>query len=218
MRGHHKGAGCAVEGCTAGEVADGVGCKGKTDDRNGRPDNDGRHKLIDPCNPCEFYNDCDDNIHKAGKNRAQNQAEEAELHGNAACKGREHGADESERRAEKHGAAEFGEQKVHKCADSCAHERGGRGQAVADDIRHGDGCRHNCQQLLHCKHEHLAELHGTVARVVFDIVYKLHFRYLPFCLKSEQSKKPYPHRIRQNCAKRQKSFLFRILPASRYRA
>ena len=74
------------------EVAHGVAGQRQADDGDGRPDDDGRHELIDPADADGLDDDGDDDIDKAGKGRAEQQTRVAGLHGHRAGKRRGHRA------------------------------------------------------------------------------------------------------------------------------
>ena len=72
------------------QLGDCVTRKRQTDDCNGRTNDNRRHQLGNPLDTDFFHNQCDDNIHKSGKNRTEDQSEITERHGNAARKCRRH--------------------------------------------------------------------------------------------------------------------------------
>ena len=134
-RGSHSAGG--VEHVALDHIADGVACQAQTDDGHGGPDDYGGHQLVNPFNTHLFDYQGDDYIHQAGEQRAQNQAQPAQAHADAAGKGCEHGVDECEGGAKENGAFELGEQQVDNGAHTGAKHGGGRRQTVADN--HGDG-------------------------------------------------------------------------------
>ena len=153
------------------QIADRVTGQRQADDRNRRPDDDRGHQLVDPRHTGDLYDQRDHDIHQTGEQRTEHQTEVAELRvrrtggGHRTGEGREHRADECERAAEEHRAAEFGEQQIDDRADACAEQRGGLLHPVADDRRHGDGRRQDRQQLLEREHDQATEL-GLIADVV----------------------------------------------------
>ena len=180
----YVGRGNAVKLSSAGQVADGIAGKRKTDDCNGGSDDNGRHNLGNPLYARYLNNYGDNDINQSGKNRTENEAEIAKSHGNASGKGGGHGADKGKGRAEKYRAFELGKEQINDCTDTCA-EKGGRGgQSVADNVRHGNGCSHNGKKLLEGKNQQLAEL-----RPVFNVIDQFHIfppilRLSPFLLFS----------------------------------
>ena len=153
----------------AGQVADCVACKGKTDDSNSGSDNDCGHNLVDPAYAACFNYDCNNNIYKACECCAEDEACITCLKAYSTCECSCHGTEECEGRTEEYGALKLGEQQVNDSADACTKECCGLGHAVADNCRNCDSCCHDCQQLLQCKQYYLAKL-----RPVADVVSKVH--------------------------------------------
>ena len=90
-------------GGVAGQIADGIACQRKSDDCDGRSDDNCRHELIDP-----FDTDCFDDD----------------------CK---HGTEESEGASKEDRAGELGEEQVDQRADACTEQSRSLAHAVADD-------------------------------------------------------------------------------------
>ena len=157
----------------AHEIAHGVARQGQADDGHRGPDDDGRHQLVDPLDAAELYNDGDDDIYKAGDQRADDKPGIAHGHGGGAAEGREHGAQEREGAAQEHGAGALGEQQIHDGADAGAEESRGGGHIAAgnavDDRGHCDGRSHDRKQLLDGEQNDLTEL-----GLVFDSVDQVH--------------------------------------------
>ena len=93
----------------------------------------------------------------AGKDRTENDAEIAERCGSRACKGCRHRADKCEGGTEEYRASELGKELVHKRTYARAEESGGCAHSVTDDRRNSNGRRHNSEQLLDRKHDHLSK-------------------------------------------------------------
>ena len=115
----------------------------------------------EPLDARDLHGRRNDDIHKAGKHRAENKARIAERHGDAACEGCSHAAEEGKRAAKEDRAAEFRKEQVDERADACAEECRGRaeraaGRAVGDDRNDERRC-HDGQQLLDSEEDRLAE-------------------------------------------------------------
>ena len=150
-----------VHNAALDEVGDGVARQRKADDGNRRADDDDRHEAVEPLDARDLHGRRNDDIHKAGKHRAENKACIAERHGNAACEGCSHAAEEGKRAAKEDRAAEFRKEQVDERADACAEECRGRaeraaGRAVGND-RNDERRRHDGQQLLDGEEDRLAE-------------------------------------------------------------
>ena len=117
--------------------------------------------------------DGDDDVYEPREDRADNEAETAQSHGNAARKSRGHRTDKGERTAQKHGAPEFGKELINQRARARAEQRR-RDRHVAsrvavDNDRHGDRRRKDREQLLQSKQDQLARF-----GFVLDSVDELH--------------------------------------------
>ena len=156
----------------AHQVADGVSRKTQSDDGDGGSDNHRRHQLVNPLDTAEFDDQGNGDIHETRDQGAEDQSGIADGNGCRTAEGGEHGADEGEGRAEKHGAGAPGEEQIHDGADTGT-EQGRRGtHAVADNCGHRDGRRHDGEQLLQRKENYLSEF-----RLVFDTVDEIHTFY-----------------------------------------
>ena len=129
-------------------IAYGIAGQAETNDSHGGSDDYGGHKLINPLHTCRLYGDGQDHIHQTGKSGAQDQPQIPQRHGCSPCKGRKHGAQKSEGRAQKHRAAELGKQLIDNGADTCAEQCSGSGHPISHYGRHSYGCSHDSQQLL----------------------------------------------------------------------
>ena len=157
-------------GARSDEIADRVARERKSDDRDGRSDDDCRHDLVDPFDARELHDDRDNDIDETGEACADDQAEVTEFHGgNGARERGEHRAEERERASEEDRASELREEQVNERADACAEQRRRLAHAVADDGRDRDGRRHDREQLLQCEEQHLTEF-----RFVLNVVDQIH--------------------------------------------
>ena len=155
-----------------GKVADCVTCQRKSDDCDGRSDDDCGHKFVEPLDACEFDYYCDDDVYQSCEDRAEDKSEISQLHGYAACECRAHRSEECERTAQEHGAAEFGEKQINERSYACSEQCCGCAHSVSYDHRHGNGCSHDCQQLLQSKYDCFAP-----ARLVLYIINEFHKKF-----------------------------------------
>ena len=160
---------CSVGNLAVQQIADSIACERKTDDGNGRTNNDSGHQLVDPSNTNELDDQRDNDINQACQNGTEDQAHVAEGHRNATGKGSCHRAEECEGRAKKYRALELGEELVNESTDTCTEQCGSGRHAVSDNDRNDQGCRHDGKQLLDGEDDQLVKL-GFVA----DIVDELH--------------------------------------------
>ncbi len=152
-----------------GQIAYSVAGQGEADDGDGGSDDHRGHQLVDPVNAHSLDHQCDDHIDQCGKGSTYDQACVAGGSRGCAAEGSEHGADEGKGRAQEDRAVAAGEELIDQGADTCAEQGGGLAHTVTDDAGHGDGSSQDRQDLLECKHQHLAKL-----RLVFDAINKIH--------------------------------------------
>lgn len=101
MQIHHIVAACVR--CRADRLRNGAARERKTDEGDRGADDDGGHELIDPADAREFDGDRNDDVHKTREHRADEKAQIAKRHRNAACERCRHRADESKGTAQKTG-------------------------------------------------------------------------------------------------------------------
>ena len=150
-------------------VTDRVSREGKTDDRNGRTDNNGGHELVDPVDADLLDDKGDDNVYKTCHDRTDNHAEVAESDRGRTGKGGEHGVDEGEGGAEEDRALALGKEEVDERTASCAEQSGRGAHLVADDDGNDEGCRHDGKKLLDGEDDPLTEL-----RLVAGLINEFH--------------------------------------------
>ena len=142
---------------TDGQVVDGVDGKRKSDQRNGRTDDDRRHEFVDPLNADEFNDERNDNVNESCKDGTDDETRIAGRSRSRAAECCEHRADKSKGRTEKSGAAELGEELVHQSTDACAKECGRLAHPISDDGGNENRCSKDRKHLLQCEQEHLRE-------------------------------------------------------------
>ena len=146
--------------CRAGE--------GQTDERDDRPDDNGRHQLIDPTGADDLDDKTDDDVNKTCERNADEHAPVAVILTDCSSIR----AEEGERGAEEYRASALGAEQVYDGADARA-EQCGCGvclQAIAGDKqRYEQRSRHDGDHLLECEDQCFAEL-----RLIFDAVNQLH--------------------------------------------
>ncbi len=120
-------------GGVAGQIADGIACQRKSDDCDGRSDDNCRHELIDPFDADCFDDDCQNHIDETREGRADDQTCVTGLCGNGTGKRCEHGAEESEGASKEDRAGELGKEQVDQRADACTEQSRSLAHAVADD-------------------------------------------------------------------------------------
>ncbi len=148
--------------CCAGSIADCVSCKGKTDDRYGRTDNDGRHEFADPSNTELLNEKSDDYVNKTCKYGTEDQTEVTYGHGHTACKCSSHGTEECERRTKEYGALEFSKEEINDSSDAGTEECCGLGHTVPYDCGNRDGCSKDRKELLKGEYDEFGELRFVV--------------------------------------------------------
>ena len=162
----------------AQRIRDRTARKGKSDQRNRRPDDDGGHDLVDPANARKLDGNCDDDIYKSRKYRTDQKAEIAHRHGSRSRKCRSHRTDKCKRASEEHGALEFGEEQIDERsrprAEQCRRDRHIAPRQTVDLHRDGNGRRKDRKQLLQCKQDQLPGLWS-----VFHAVNEFHWYTSP---------------------------------------
>ena len=97
-----------------------VDIQGKTDERNGRTDDDRRQELIDPCRTDKHHDDGDDRVNKTCDQGAEDNTAEA------VCTGADQRADECKGRTEEDGRFAAGDENVAKRTDTGTEQCCGR--------------------------------------------------------------------------------------------
>jgi len=161
-------------------IVDGGTGQRKANECNGGTDDGGGHDLVDPLNAGKLNGHSNSHVHKACKSSTDNQTRIAQRHGHAAGESCQHGADKGKGRAQKHGAAEFGEELVNNGADARTKEGCRCGHIIAHNGGNGDGSRQNGQKLLDGEYDELSEF-GFVLNAVDQIHEKTPF-FLSACL------------------------------------
>ena len=129
-------------GRSLNDISHSASGKRKTDDGNGRSDNDGRHQLGDPTGPNEFDDDGKHDVNAAGKERTDDDTEVSVSEGYAKR------TQKSERATQENRALAFGKEQVHDGTDTCAEKSGRDLHGQTDDGRHSDGRSHDGKELL----------------------------------------------------------------------
>ena len=136
----------------------------KADQRDNRPDDRGRHQLVDPAGADKADKERDDNVDEAGEGHADDDAPVAVI---LADRGGVR-AEEREGRAEEHRASALREEQIDDRADAGAEQRRRdvRLQPVAgNEHRHQKRRRHDRDHLLERENECFAEL-GLVSHII----------------------------------------------------
>ncbi len=152
------------------QIADSVSCKRKTDDSDGRTDNDSGHKFCNPFNAAEFNDEGECYVNETCKYGAEKQTGKAGSVGDGACKSSTHRTEECEGRTKEYRALEFGKQEINESTYAGTEESRGSAHAVTDDSGNCDGCSKDSQELLKSEDEDL-----FYRGFVFDIVDEFHF-------------------------------------------
>ena len=158
-----------IADCCVVDVVDSGAAEGKTDERNGRTDDDRREELIDPSRTDEHHDDGDDRVNKTCNQRTEDDTAEA------VCTGADQRADECKGRTEEDGRFAAGDENVAKRTDTGTEQCCGRvhiqcaAVAAVDECGDEQGRRDDCQQLLEREDEVLPEFGFFV-----DVVSQFH--------------------------------------------
>ncbi len=155
------------------QVVDRAAAEGKTDQRNGGADDDRRQQFVDPLGTSHLDDQGNDDVYQAGKQSAQEDAQEAESYGAGQR------ADEREGAAQEDGTLLAGrDEEIEQRAEARAAQRGRLahiGSGAVHQDRDQQGRSHDGQQLLECVQQVLFDW-----RILINVVDKLHKICLPY--------------------------------------